>query len=93
MRYRDPECDCEIEYPGGRRLLCDHCRTIGPLPGSLADPDWEQRHTDPAVLREAADQLADRVPPATAGPYTDYDRRILAQARELRAEAERLTGA
>lgn len=75
MRYRDPECDCEIEYPGARRLWCEHCRTDGPLPGSLADPDWEQRHADPSVLREAAERLDDGYPE---------------QANVLRLEAERL---
>jgi hypothetical protein len=57
MRYRDPDCECEVEYPGARRIVCEHCRTDGPLPGSLADPNWEQRSSDPAVLREAADRL------------------------------------
>ena len=36
---RDPDCSCEIEYPGPRRIWCEHCTTDGPLPGSLADPD------------------------------------------------------
>jgi hypothetical protein len=57
MRYRDPECECEVEYPGAYRRWCEHCRTDGPLPGSLADPEWEQRHQDPVVLREAASRL------------------------------------
>lgn len=35
---RDPDCTCEIEYPGARRIWCEHCLTDGPLPGSLADP-------------------------------------------------------
>jgi hypothetical protein len=66
MRYRDPECDCEIEYPDGRRLLCDHCRTDGPLPGSLADPDWEQRHNIPAVLIQAYERVTDTHPELAA---------------------------
>ncbi|MCX4405924.1 MULTISPECIES: hypothetical protein [unclassified Streptomyces] len=91
MRYRDLDCTCAVELPGGYRRLCQNCRTAGPLPGSLADSDWEQKQNDPAVLREAADRLAARVPPATAGPYTNHDRKILAQAAELRAEADRIT--
>ena len=78
MRYRDPECDCEVEYPGALRLWCEHCRTDGPLPGSLADPDWEQKQDDPAVLREAADRLA-------------YDHPE--QAESLRTAADYLTAA
>ncbi|MGW7726225.1 hypothetical protein ACWGJ6_23185 [Streptomyces canus] len=74
VRYRDPECECEVEYPGARRLWCEHCRTDGPLPGSLADPKWEQRHNDPAVLREAAERLGDGDPLAE---------RLLTAARQL----------
>lgn len=62
MRYRDPDCECEIEYPGARRLWCEHCRTEGPLPGSLADPNWEQRCNDPAVWQEAHGRIADTHP-------------------------------
>lgn len=62
MRYRDPDCTCEIEYPGAHRRWCDHCRTEGPLPGSLADPEWEQRSNDPAVLQEAHQRIADTHP-------------------------------
>lgn len=62
MRYRDPDCECEVEYPGARRIVCEHCRTDGPLPGSLADPDWEQRSDDPAALREAYERVADTHP-------------------------------
>lgn len=39
------------------------------------------------VLNEAADKLADRVPPATAGPFTEYDRKLLFAASELRRMA------
>jgi len=90
-RYRDPDCTCGMEYPGGLRRWCQNCRLVGPLPGSLADPDWEQKQDDPAALRKAADRLVARVPPATAGPYTNHDRKILAQAAELRAMADVLT--
>ena len=38
-RPRDPDCTCGIEFPGARRIWCDHCLTDGPLPGSLADPE------------------------------------------------------
>lgn len=38
-RPRDPDCECEVEFPGGRRIWCEHCLTDGPLPGSLADPN------------------------------------------------------
>jgi hypothetical protein len=57
VRYSDPDCGCQIEYPGAYRRWCEHCRTEGPLPGSLADPEWETRRHDPAVLREAASRL------------------------------------
>jgi hypothetical protein len=40
MPQRDPDCTCEIEFPGARRIWCDHCLTDGPLPGSLADPNY-----------------------------------------------------
>lgn len=40
MAQRDPDCTCEIEFPGARRIWCDHCLTDGPLPGSLADPNY-----------------------------------------------------
>jgi hypothetical protein len=43
---RDPDCTCEIEYPGARRIWCNHCLTDGPLPGSLADPDAETEDSD-----------------------------------------------
>ena len=62
MRYRDPDCTCKMEYPGARRLLCEHCRTAGPLPGSLADPDWEQRHNDPAVWIQAYERVRESHP-------------------------------
>lgn len=75
MRYRDPNCECEMEYPGAYRRWCENCRTDGPLPGSFADPEWEQRHTDPAVLRQAANRLNE-----------DYPE----QADSLRQEADRL---
>jgi hypothetical protein len=78
MRYRDPNCECEVEYPGAYRRWCENCRSEGPLPGSLADPQWEQRHTDPAVLREAADRLNHDHPE---------------QADSLRREADRLEDA
>ncbi|WP_197362157.1 hypothetical protein, partial [Streptomyces clavuligerus] len=74
LRYPDPDCTCTSEHPARRHNLCESCRIFGPLPGSLADPDWETTHRDPAVLRRAADRLADRVPPVTAGPWTDDDR-------------------
>lgn len=38
-RPRDPDCTCGIEFPGARRIWCDHCLAVGPLPGSLADPE------------------------------------------------------
>jgi hypothetical protein len=59
MRFRDPDCTCEIAYPGARRIWCEHCLTDGPLPGSLADPEWERRHNDPAVLCEAYERVRD----------------------------------
>lgn len=46
-RPRDPNCDCEIEYPGARRIWCDHCLTDGPLPGSLADPSADEPPNPP----------------------------------------------
>ncbi|MFJ7998968.1 hypothetical protein ACIQ7D_17730 [Streptomyces sp. NPDC096310] len=87
--YRDPDCTCGWS-PAQGRIWCTNCRISGPLPGSLADPDGETRRHDPAVLREAAAQLAARVPPATAGPYTKHDRQRLIQADNLRGLAERL---
>ena len=38
-RPRDPDCTCEVELPGARRIWCEHCLTDGPLPGSLSDPN------------------------------------------------------
>ncbi|MFD7661318.1 hypothetical protein [Streptomyces sp. NPDC059788] len=64
----------------------------GPLPGSLADPDWEASLRDPTHLRAAAERLAGRVPPVTAGPRTSNDRKILGLAESLRQEADRLAG-
>ncbi|MEV0779246.1 hypothetical protein [Streptomyces sp. NPDC050428] len=39
------------------------------------------------VLNEAADALADRVPPVAAGPFTEHDRKLLFAASELRRMA------
>lgn len=39
---------------------------------------------DPIALRAQADLLADRVPPVTAGPLTNHDRRYRDAAAELR---------
>jgi hypothetical protein len=52
VRFRDPDCTCGWSITCDR-IWCEHCATIGPLPGSLADPDWEQRHDNPAVLVQA----------------------------------------
>lgn len=65
--YRDPYCGCEIEYPSGLRLLCDHCKIDGPLPGSYADPDHERNRNDLKALREAARRLADDDEPEALG--------------------------
>lgn len=35
---RDPDCTCGWSYHIGR-IWCEHCRTDGPQPGSLADPN------------------------------------------------------
>ncbi|MFD8897525.1 hypothetical protein [Streptomyces ardesiacus] len=43
---------------------------------------------DAVALRERAQQLADRVPPATAGPLTQHDRRYRDAAAELCRLAE-----
>lgn len=43
---------------------------------------------DAVALRERAQQLADHVPPATAGPLTEHDRRYRDAADELFRLAE-----
>lgn len=88
-RYRDPDCSCGWSPTQGR-ITCQSCRLQGPLPGSLADESWEMNLHDPAQLRAAADRLAGRVPPVTAGPRTPYDRKTLGLAESLRQEADRL---
>lgn len=35
---RDPDCTCGW-HPEWGRIWCEHCRTDGPKPGTLADPD------------------------------------------------------
>lgn len=35
---RDPDCTC-LWSPQHGRIRCEHCRTDGPQPGTLADPD------------------------------------------------------
>lgn len=74
MRYRDPYCECEMKYPGAYRIWCEHCRNDGPLPGSLADPDWEQHQNDPTALREAANRLDNDCPEKAAALRTEADR-------------------
>ncbi|GAA4824270.1 hypothetical protein [Streptomyces ziwulingensis] len=44
--------------------------------------------TTPAELRVRADELENRVPPATAGPRTDDERMWLEKAAALRTEAD-----
>lgn len=90
-RYRDPDCSCGWSPVQGR-ITCLNCRLHGPLPGSLADADREVHLRDPAQLLSAAERLAGRVPPITAGPRTPYDRQILDLAERLRQEADSLAG-
>jgi hypothetical protein len=66
MRYRDPNCECEVEYPGAYRRWCGHCNTDGPVPDSLADPEWEQQRNDPVALLEAAERCAESHPDLAA---------------------------
>jgi hypothetical protein len=61
-KYRDPNCECQVTFPEARRIWCDSCSADGPLPGSLADPDWEAKSEDPKVLREAARRIEDDFP-------------------------------
>jgi hypothetical protein len=35
---RDPDCSCGWSLQLGR-IWCEHCRTGGPQPGTLADPN------------------------------------------------------
>lgn len=35
---RDPDCTCGWSIHTGR-IWCEHCRTDGPQPGTLADPN------------------------------------------------------
>lgn len=49
-------------------------------------------HT-PAELRRRAEELENRVAPASAGPRTDDERMFLGKARVLRAQADNLESA
>lgn len=48
MMERDPDCTCGWSPVQGR-IWCEHCRTVGPKPGSLADPAV---HEDPHGIPE-----------------------------------------
>lgn len=66
-------------------------RTIGDMTAEqlLAAYDAARRSQ---VLKDAADELAGRVPPATAGPRTEHDRKLLFASREVQKLAEQDKG-